>query len=47
MVLIANRYILPAALEYQTAVAQAVSAVKAAGGSAVAAQEAAGRDVGR
>ena len=33
MVLIANRYILPAALKYQTAVAQAVAAVKAAGGS--------------
>jgi glutamine synthetase len=30
-VLIANRYILPAALKYQTAVAQAVAAVKAAG----------------
>jgi len=33
MVLIANRYILPAALKYQTAVAQSVAAVKAAGGS--------------
>ena len=32
MVLIANRYILPAALKYQTAVAQSVAAVKAAGG---------------
>jgi len=31
MVLIANRYILPAALEYQKHVAQSVSAVKAAG----------------
>jgi glutamine synthetase len=31
MVLMANRYILPAALEYQTAVAQSVSAGKAAG----------------
>jgi glutamine synthetase len=33
MVLMANRYILPAALEYQKQVAQSVSAVKAAGGS--------------
>jgi glutamine synthetase len=33
-VLIANRYILPAALKYQTAVAQTVAAVKAAGGTA-------------
>jgi glutamine synthetase len=32
MVLIANRYILPAALKYQTAVAQAVGAVQAVGG---------------
>jgi glutamine synthetase len=32
MVLMANRYILPAALEYQKQVAQTVSAVKAAGG---------------
>jgi glutamine synthetase len=31
MVLMANRYILPAALEYQKAVAQSVAAVKAAG----------------
>jgi len=31
MVLMANRYILPAALEYQKQVAQSVSAVKAAG----------------
>jgi glutamine synthetase len=34
MVLMANRFILPAALRYQTQVAQSVSAVKAAGGSA-------------
>jgi glutamine synthetase len=33
MVLMANRYILPAALEYQKNVAQSVTAVKAAGGS--------------
>src|SRR4029077_11503603 len=32
MVLMANRYILPAAFEYQKDVAQSVSAVKAAGG---------------
>jgi glutamine synthetase len=32
MVLMANRYILPAALEYQKQVAQSVAAVKAAGG---------------
>jgi glutamine synthetase len=32
MVLMANRYILPAALEYQKQIAQSVSAVKAAGG---------------
>ena len=32
MVLISNRYILPAALDYQKQVAQSVSAVKAAGG---------------
>jgi glutamine synthetase len=32
MVLMANRYILPAALDYQKQVAQSVSAVKAAGG---------------
>jgi glutamine synthetase len=32
MVLMANRYILPAALEYQRRVAESVSAVKAAGG---------------
>src|SRR5204862_584962 len=35
MVLMANRYILPAALQYQTQVAQSVSAVKAAGGRSV------------
>jgi glutamine synthetase len=34
MVLMANRYILPAAYRYQSQVAQSVSAVKAAGGSA-------------
>jgi glutamine synthetase len=33
MVLMANRYILPAALEYQKNVAESVAAVKAAGGS--------------
>ena len=33
MVLLANRYILPAALKYQKEVAESVSAVKAAGGS--------------
>jgi glutamine synthetase len=32
MVLMANRYILPAALEYQTRVAESVAAVKSAGG---------------
>jgi glutamine synthetase len=35
MVLMANRYILPAALAYQTQVAQNVSAVKSAGGKSV------------
>jgi glutamine synthetase len=35
MVLMANRYILPAAFEYQTQVAQSVSAVKSAGGKSV------------
>ncbi len=35
MVLMANRYILPAALNYQTAVASSVAAVKAAGGKSV------------
>src|SRR5689334_12130418 len=34
MVLMANRYILPAALEYQTRIGQSVTAVKEAGGSA-------------
>ncbi len=33
MVLMANRYILPAALEYQRRVGESVAAVKAAGGS--------------
>ena len=32
MVLMANRYILPAAIRYQGQVAQSVAAVKAAGG---------------
>src|SRR5437667_1821307 len=35
MVLMANRYVLPAALEYQRQVAASVSAVKAAGGKSV------------
>jgi glutamine synthetase len=35
MVLMANRYILPAALEYQKRVAESVAAVKAAGGKSV------------
>jgi glutamine synthetase len=35
MVLMANRYVLPAALEYQTKVAQSVAAVKQAGGKSV------------
>ena len=35
MVLMANRYILPAAIEYQKQVAQSVAAVKSAGGKAV------------
>jgi glutamine synthetase len=35
MVLMANRYILPAAFEYQTKVAQSVAAVKSAGGKSV------------
>ena len=35
MVLMANRYILPAAFEYQTLVAQSVAAVKSAGGKSV------------
>ncbi len=39
MVLMANRYILPAALNYQKQVGQSVSAVKAAGGKSVAAKK--------
>ncbi|MGE3579215.1 MAG: glutamine synthetase type III, partial [Vicinamibacterales bacterium] len=35
MVLLANRYILPAALEYQKQIAQSVAAVRSAGGSSV------------
>jgi glutamine synthetase len=35
MVLMANRYILPAALEYQKQIGQSVAAVKSAGGSSV------------
>jgi glutamine synthetase len=35
MVLLANRYILPAALEYQKRVGESVAAVKAAGGKSV------------
>jgi glutamine synthetase len=35
MVLMANRYILPAAFEYQTKVGESVAAVKAAGGRSV------------
>ena len=35
MVLMANRYVLPAALEYQKQVAQSVAAVKAAGATSV------------
>jgi glutamine synthetase len=35
MVLMANRYILPAALEYQKKIAESVAAVKAAGGRSV------------
>ena len=35
MVLMANRYILPAALEYQTRVGQSVTAVKSAGGKSI------------
>ena len=41
MVLMANRYILPAALEYQKQIGQSVAAVKAGGGQSVAGQEAA------
>jgi len=39
MVLMANRYILPAALEYQKQIAQSVSAVRAAGGSSLQAKK--------
>jgi glutamine synthetase len=35
MVLMANRYIMPAALEYQTRIAQSIAAVRSAGGSSV------------
>ena len=42
MVLMANRYILPAALEYQKQIGQSVAAVKAGGATSVAGQEAAG-----
>ncbi len=35
MVLMANRYILPAAFDYQTAVGNSIAAVKAAGGKSV------------
>ena len=41
MVLMANRYILPAALEYQKQIGQSVAAVKAGGGDERAGQEAA------
>ncbi len=41
MVLMANRYILPAAFDYQTRVAKSVSAVKAAGGKSVEGKKAA------
>src|SRR5450755_4452422 len=40
MVLMANRYILPAAFEYQKNVGQSVAAVKAAGGKSVEGQKA-------
>jgi glutamine synthetase len=40
MVLMANRYILPAALEYQTRIAESVAAVKAAGGKSIEAKKA-------
>ena len=46
MVLMANRYILPAALEYQKQIGQSVAAVKAGGGIERAGQEAA-RDATR
>src|SRR5690606_12284065 len=35
MVLMANRYILPAAIEYQKQIAQSVAAVRSAGGTSV------------
>ena len=43
MVLMANRYILPAALEYQRQVASSVSAVKQAGGKSVEAKKTLGK----
>jgi glutamine synthetase len=43
MVLMANRYILPAAFDYQTRVASSVSAVKAAGGKSVEGKKALGQ----
>ncbi len=43
MVLMANRYILPAALEYQTQIGQSVAAVKAGGASAPQAKKLLGR----
>jgi len=43
MVLMANRYILPAAFDYQTRVAKSVSAVKAAGGKSVEGKKALGQ----
>src|SRR4030095_4430768 len=43
MVLMANRYILPAALEYQKQVGQSVAAVKAGGGTSVAGKKLAAR----
>ena len=43
MVLMANRYILPAALEYQKRIAQSVTAVKSAGGVSVQAKKLLGK----
>ena len=43
MVLMANRYIMPAALEYQKQIGQSVAAVKAGGGTERPGQEAARR----
>jgi len=43
MVLMANRYILPAALEYQKRIGQSVTAVKSAGGSSVQAKKLLGK----